>query len=445
MPATDAHQATQQHTFAAHGKAPDAVNVAVNELQNSDSDSVEGGRRTVSRTVSQTKTQTVSSSTRITRVIEISRTIKRRIVREIDDVHEDYFEGLSLDTYLDFIAEERLLHMPPRGSQWDKVLKAAEFFGLQIYSFGDKLSNFVLDSRSASCVALASCRLLLEVGHSQSQALEPTFNTLFDLAFLISQACRSYQHFDATESIRECLGDLHYYLVDLVGSIAIHYRKRISVMNTNNAKSTTIDFDGAFGKSIDQLWGTKAKLAKLIWGFQLRHKHYPMSFDTVLYKLQPLEPSVRTLLYTRLADKSERVEGTCEWIQSHLLDFLRSDDRLLTISGKPGCGKSMLGGWMKERLQRPLGRTSYETFSYTFGKFHSSWGASRVSDVQQLVMPLENSTLWLSLRASWTNSCRGTWVILISTKNSSRHSGASPRTKTPRASRLPCGLRSRPA
>ena len=65
-----------------------------------------------------------------------------------------------------------------------------------------------------------------------------------------------------------------------------------------------------------------------------------------------------------------RDEYTCEWFQKELLDFTRSDDDILVINGKSGCGKSVLSGWIVERLQRPLGRKSYETISYVIGKLY---------------------------------------------------------------------------
>jgi hypothetical protein len=140
------------------------VTVVVKEGNFSDSD--EGSTQQTKVLADASKSQTITrttSSIQIIRVIETTQTIKGRIIRELDDVDEHYFKSVNLESYLEFIADQRLIHMPRKGSQWDRVLKAAEFFGLQIYGFGSAVSHFVEESRYASFTALASCRLLLEV------------------------------------------------------------------------------------------------------------------------------------------------------------------------------------------------------------------------------------------------------------------------------------------
>ena len=81
-------------------------------------------------------------------------------------VSERYFAEMNIETYLEYITHERLTSMPHRGSRWDKVLKAAEYFGLQISAYGEMIEKFVPHSKEAVDVALANCRLLLEVSPS---------------------------------------------------------------------------------------------------------------------------------------------------------------------------------------------------------------------------------------------------------------------------------------
>lgn len=50
---------------------------------------------------------------------------------------------ITLDYYLEYISNERLRRMPDRGSAWDRVLHAAQFFGLHISDFGDKINVFL--------------------------------------------------------------------------------------------------------------------------------------------------------------------------------------------------------------------------------------------------------------------------------------------------------------
>ena len=90
--------------------------------------------------------------------------------------------------------------------------------------------------------------------------------------------------------------------------------------------------------------------------------------DSVRSWLSPWAQAVQTISSDRLDAKSVRTEFTCEWSQRFLLDFFRGDDKILNFVGQPGCGKSVLSGWIEERLQRPMSRQNYETISYTFGK-----------------------------------------------------------------------------
>ena len=144
------------------------VDVKVNELSNSDSDQSPTQQKDAFTNGHSNGHPPVfsasSGSVQITRVIENTKSLKGRIVCELDDVDEEYFNHTTFSSYVEYIADERLMHMPRRGSKWDRVLKAAEFFGYQIYNLGSIVAYFVPESHSIALSALASCRLLLEVG-----------------------------------------------------------------------------------------------------------------------------------------------------------------------------------------------------------------------------------------------------------------------------------------
>ena len=83
--------------------------------------------------------------------------------------------------------------------------------------------------------------------------------------------------------------------------------------------------------------------------------------------LGPRDASLQKLLRDDESAPSRREEFTCEWFQSHLLTFSRSKHDTLAIHGPAGCGKSVLSGWIVERLQRPMGKKAYVTISGTLG------------------------------------------------------------------------------
>lgn len=120
---------------------------------------------TSSSTVVRSTTQSESRSTRIqvTRTIETAKRVRSRLVRELDDVDDAYLKRIDLQAYLGYISDERIIHMPRRGSGWDQVLKEAEFFGLQLDEFTTAVKEFMTDSTTVRDTALASCYLLLEV------------------------------------------------------------------------------------------------------------------------------------------------------------------------------------------------------------------------------------------------------------------------------------------
>jgi hypothetical protein len=59
--------------------------------------------------------------------------------------------------------------MPQRGSRWDKVLKWAEFFALQISGYEKAVSPFISHGKGAVKLIWAACRVLIEVSVLLSQ------------------------------------------------------------------------------------------------------------------------------------------------------------------------------------------------------------------------------------------------------------------------------------
>ena len=320
--------------------------------------------QTIARTTSQEQNLTRTSSIQYTGVAEETWSIRSRIIRELDDVDDHHFECIDYGSYLNFIDDERLVDNPRKGSEWDQVLQAAEFFGVQICQFGEAVSNFVPEDKLISHTALANCQLLLELGHENATALKSTFDVLYQFGFLISQSLQKRDMFGASRDIKAELGGIFGSLVRLVGEIAIYYRTRIDKASKDQVIS--IDIHARFGKDIDNIWRKKERLASHLWSSKLHGKHQTYSIEHLHHKLSPVDQSAEALVFGWLADRAERVEGTCEWIEDSLISFFGHGERTFTITGASGCGKSMLTNWIKERLQQPLGDVSYETLSYTF-------------------------------------------------------------------------------
>ena len=86
-----------------------------------------------------------------------------RLIAEFDDVDESFIHNMSIERFLDYVERQRLTFMPHRGNYFDKVLKCAEYFALQISGYAKAVESFVPDSNIAARLIWTACRALLEV------------------------------------------------------------------------------------------------------------------------------------------------------------------------------------------------------------------------------------------------------------------------------------------
>jgi hypothetical protein len=75
---------------------------------------------------------------------------------------------------------------------------------------------------------------------------------------------------------------------------------------------------------------------------------------------------LRSVSAESLAHVSQYDEYTCEWFQQPLYEFTCANEKILGIEGPPGSGKSVLSGWIQERLQRRLGQKTHSTVMFSF-------------------------------------------------------------------------------
>jgi hypothetical protein len=108
----------------------------------------------------------VSSDRHVLILRETVTTTRNRFIRGLEHVNDHYIDYMTIDSFLEYIESERLAHMPHRGSRWDKVLKWAEFYAVQIAGYQKAVSSFVQESKGAAQLIWVACRLLLEVSFS---------------------------------------------------------------------------------------------------------------------------------------------------------------------------------------------------------------------------------------------------------------------------------------
>ena len=113
------------------------------------------------------------------------------------------------------------------------------------------------------------------------------------------------------------------------------------------------------------IWQRRDAITTRVWMLKLGHRCSGLSLDVIRRYLQPTR-STRGAFYDRVSESIQRTEDTCEWLKAPLVDFFRSQEKALVITGDVGSGKTVLAAWIKERLQRPLDRKQWSTLGYTF-------------------------------------------------------------------------------
>ncbi|KAF7543943.1 hypothetical protein G7Z17_g10339 [Cylindrodendrum hubeiense] len=330
-------------------------------------------------------TRYVTPNEDFVRVIEVTDRVLKDICR-LPAYNPPFVRQMDLRSYLQFISDERLIHMPRRGSPWDRVLSTAQFFGLQIWLFGEKIDSFAPGSRGTAGAALAACQVLLEIGHGQAQVLVPTFTALYELALLLSSIgqIRDLEHMPT--QIKKNATDIFCDMVELVSNIAGHYRQRISGLETG--QTTTISFDGVFGRQIDDVWQSKNTLCGNVWVHRLGEKGAQSSLKWLNEKLQPsFGPSIRNTVYDEVLEQLDRSEDTCSWIKDSLVQFFDSNEQVFSITGEAGVGKTVLAEWVQERLARPLDHKSYAVLTYNF-PYDSAKEATSLAFVKSILFQL---------------------------------------------------------
>ncbi|KAF9635045.1 Tetratricopeptide-like helical protein [Lasiodiplodia theobromae] len=309
----------------------------------------------------------VSETQFIQNVHEAQQSLRAKLQAELKGSKEESLAaGITIESFLSYIGAERLRRMPAKGSRWDKILKWAEYFATSLSLFEEAVETFVASSQEAVELIFACLQILLQLGPGQGEAMERAFSIFheYGLAFAFY-----LKHYSLLRTIPEARSELSLALGDMLAlaiEITIFYRKSIRSMSTT---AVTVDFNITFGRLMETFIQHKDSIANMFWTYQLKNSpeiaDIHVSIQEIRLWLLPQDRNLQALVSGRRATRNLRAEFTCEWFDRPLIDFTRSKDNVLTITAETGAGKSILAGWILERLQRPIGKKTYQAIHAT--------------------------------------------------------------------------------
>ncbi|KAK3080786.1 hypothetical protein LTS18_013143, partial [Coniosporium uncinatum] len=321
-------------------------------------------------------------------VQETAMSLKRKSASELGAGVSQNASNVSFINLVESIRSERLATLPHKGGRWDQVLIRALYFAEQLHGFENAVQSFATGSEAAGQVGYGHARLLLELGHENSEALDKAFGFFYKCALMASSLLDRSDLLSVTGETREQLCMMYSDLLTLVVEVAVRFYKAVHGMSTS---SLNIDMYETFGDTIETFRSRHGKIIEAIWSFQIEKEIREADVVGVKVLGRWLAPQDRVLAviggdHTTFAD--QQAEFTCLWFQDDLTSFVKSDDQLLLVNGRPGSGKTTLAASIVERLQRPLGRRSFQTLFCSIGAVPSQ--ATTLHVVKALLYQLLN-------------------------------------------------------
>lgn len=164
-------------------------------------------------------------------------------------------------------------------------------------------------------------------------------------------------------------------LVTLVVCVARHFHRSLL-----SSESVSIDIYSTFPSPIDSFRGRCEHVSELMWRHQLTREGFDVdkgevqspliqitnsdnrvgvSINTLKDWLQPEDPALAHVTEALAPSAQEREEATCMWVRPYLTRFLKGEQQVLSITGKPGSGKTVLSTVINDYLQHPVGGMRY--------------------------------------------------------------------------------------
>ncbi|KAK8054888.1 NACHT domain protein [Apiospora rasikravindrae] len=305
----------------------------------------------------------ISSAMEIPAISSVMYSLHRCSEAELGPEMSDQIMDETHISILEWIAVQRMSRLPGEGSNYDKVLSWTQLFVEKLHSFELATDEVAGDSRVAIRMAYGYCAILLKV-----RALSPFYHhqasSLSGFADISGHFCRRlwptcWSAPTCSASRRRSGEHLVLAITDLVAvvaSVAIHFYKAIRSASNH---SIYINIYSTFAEQIKTFRDRCGQIAESLWRHQLLAQDMGAETVSDVKSIKSwLAPEDRVLTNVTGGGVSllaqEREELTCLWVGPHVTRFLRGRDTVLSISGKPGCGKTVASSVIVDFLQRHI-------------------------------------------------------------------------------------------
>ncbi|KAJ5301736.1 hypothetical protein N7508_006599 [Penicillium antarcticum] len=289
-----------------------------------------------------------------TTLVEVVNSLARR---DSDDLTASRVSDTDYASLLEWIRCERMKKLPPEGSSYDKALVWAALFVERVHSFDSGIEQFAGDSHLAAQLSYGYCASLLELGESNAPALMDLFGFFYRCSAGLGNLLDRAELFVVSSDIKDQLVLALADLVTLVVCVARHFHRLLL-----SSESVSVDIHSTFPGPIESFRSHCEHASELMWRHQLMREglngDQAVGINTLKDWLQPEDPTLAQI--TEMASSAqEREEGTCMWMKPYLTRFLKGEQQVLSLIGKPGSGKTVLSTVINDYLQHPVGGTRY--------------------------------------------------------------------------------------
>lgn len=198
--------------------------------------------------------------------------------------------------------------------------------------------------------------------------------------------------FSVSQDIREQLVLALSDLVNLVASVATHFHKTIHDASTTATTSVSVNMYSSFSGQIKAFRDRCEKIGTAMWRHQLitnnmdadngespqfKHSQIALLTDPLLVSdvkmvkswAMPEDRVLNNVALSLSLLAHDREELTCLWVGPYLTRFLKSQDTVFSINGKPGSGKSIVASVIVDYLQRPISGVHFNTLFVPISMF----------------------------------------------------------------------------